>query len=105
MKRTWIVLACVATLLPHAAFALPREAKPPRGESARGCLPGFIPVADTSTCLKVSGGVRAEFVTGRAWGTGGGLRSEGRVGLDVRTQTGYGPLRTVVRVRTGRDGF
>ena len=105
MKRSWVVLACMAPLLPHAATALPREARPPQAVTARGCLPGFIAVADTSTCLKISGWVRAEFVTGRAWSASAGLRSEGRVGLDARTQTGYGQLRTVVRVRTGRDGF
>jgi hypothetical protein len=105
MKRSWVVLACLAPLLPHAATALPRESRPPQAVTARGCLPGFIAVADTSTCVKISGGVRAEFVTGRAWSAGGALRSEGRVGLDARTQTGYGQLRTVVRIRTGRDGF
>ena len=105
MNLSRAVLACLAFVLPHAAGAGPRETKPAQPWSARGCLPGFVAVADTSTCIKLSGGVRADFVTGRTFSSGGALRSEGRIGLDARTQTGYGQLRTVVRVRTGRDGF
>jgi hypothetical protein len=62
-------------------------------------------VADTKTCVKVSGRVRAEIVTGRAWSPGGAIRSQGRIGLDARTRTEYGTLRAVVRVQGGRDGF
>ena len=69
-----------------------------------GYGPGFVQVPSTGTCMRIGGRVRAEAQAGgrRVPADGvGGLRSEGRLDLDSRTQTDYGPVRTFVRVRNG----
>jgi hypothetical protein len=101
MNRALMPIVCAAFAASGAALAAPPE----RGEVPRAgspsCMPGFVALSGTRTCVKVSGRVRSEFVTGRAWN--GGLRSEGRIGLDARTMTEHGPLRAVIRVQ-GRKG-
>ena len=83
----------------------------PIEESARPCPewgPGFVHVPGSSTCVRVTGRVRAEYGT-----AGGGRRVSressvgpgvaARLDLDTRSQTEFGPLRTVVRVKGGRN--
>ena len=83
-----------------------RLAAPPlRNCSAQG--PGFIAVPGTDTCLRVGGRVRAEAGTRSARAlpretgeTGSGV--SGRIAVDTRTETGYGPARAFVRFGTGQ---
>ncbi len=68
---------------------------------------GFFYIPGTETCLKIGGGVRAEFRMfdvldngGSAWDartdTSTGLRARGYMNFDSRTNTEYGLLRTYV---------
>ena len=67
---------------------------------ARG--PGFIQLPGAETCLRIGGRLRGEAGTRRtSAGDSIGLHSEGRLDLDARTQTDYGPVRTFVRIRGG----
>lgn len=68
---------------------------------------GFFYIPGTETCLKIGGGVRAEFRVfdvlndgGSAWDdrsdTSTGMRARGYINFDSRTNTEYGLLRTYV---------
>jgi hypothetical protein len=96
-------LACAATLgLATELFAGER----PRPDSAARECPhygaGFVQVPGTATCVRVGGRVTSEYGTSTRRSTrGGGFGTSGRVSVDTRTDTGYGPLGTYVRVRAG----
>jgi hypothetical protein len=70
------------------------------GEAQAGsCPPGFAMLQASDTCVRISGRVRADALVGssrfrsqNSYGT----RVGGRVQLDVRKQTEYGPLRAVI---------
>jgi hypothetical protein len=69
--------------------------------ASSSCPPGFAQLQASDTCVRISGRVRADALAGSPR-----LRSSnklqtqtsGRVQLDVRKQTEYGPLRAVIRV-------
>jgi len=61
---------------------------------------GFFFIPGTDTCLRVSGRVRAEYTVGDRYGEqfdSYGTRARGRLNIDARTATAYGPLRTFFR--------
>lgn len=99
--------ALVTLLLAAASPALAAERVP--SEPARPCPrhgPGFVEVPGTSTCIRIAGRARSDYVaTGRRVGRDDvpGFRSSGRVSVDARTDTAYGPVRSFVRVRAGQD--
>jgi hypothetical protein len=69
------------------------------------CPPGFAALQSSDTCVRISGRVRADGIvrsplrrSSDAFATHAG----GRVQLDVRTRTEYGPLRAVFRVESRR---
>jgi len=89
--------------------------KPAPAEYVRVCNAygaGFFYIPGTQTCLRVAGRARfeTEFVTPKNQndGNGGGVgyRAIGRIALDARTQSEYGPVRAFVRLdvayRSGR---
>ena len=100
MSRTALLFA-LAAALPCAAGAEPL----PPVESVRACPrqgPGFYQIPGSSTCVRIAGRVASDYTAGSrraARDEAGGFRSEGRVSLDTRTDTAYGPLRSFVRVR------
>jgi hypothetical protein len=68
---------------------------------AASCPPGFAMLQASEMCVRISGRVRAETMVGSsrlrlgdAWQT----NASGRVRLDVRKRTEYGPLRAVISV-------
>lgn len=66
------------------------------------CPPGFSMLQDSSACVRVSGRVRAEGIVGSTRNrsdNGVTTQASGRVQLDVRKQTEYGPLRAVIAVQ------
>lgn len=73
----------------------------PREKSASSlCPPGFAALENSSTCVRVSGRVRADALVGSPRSRASDsfeTRASGRVQLDVRTRTEYGPLRAVIR--------
>lgn len=72
-----------------------------QADAASPCPPGFAQLQASDTCVRISGRVRADAIVGSSRvRSSGGLRTEtsGRVQLDVRKQTEYGPLRAVIRV-------
>lgn len=93
MSRHVLVLTLSSLAMLGSADAAPREA-------AASCPPGFAALQNSNTCVRVSGRVRADALVGSARTRTSdtiGTQASGRVQLDVRTQTEYGPLRAVIR--------
>jgi hypothetical protein len=72
-----------------------------QAQAASPCPPGFAMLQASDTCVRISGRVRAETVIGSprirssdSYGT----HASGRVQLDVRKQTEYGPVRAFISV-------
>ena len=89
MKHVALVLSAVFLALSGSA------------QAASSCPPGFAMLQDSDTCVRVSGRVRAETIVrssrDRRADT---VRNQvsGRVQMDVRKQTEYGPLRAFISV-------
>ncbi|MGO4571403.1 porin [Microvirga sp. 2TAF3] len=95
MKRRLFALAFSSLALPGPAIAAQPSA----------CPPGFSALQGSDTCVRVSGRMRAESVIGSARTRGSNAfqsGASGRVQLDVRKQTEYGPLRAVIRAEGQR---
>jgi hypothetical protein len=104
MRLALVALTLVAAASPAAAtepWAVP--------ETARACPqhgPGFVQLPGSTTCVKIGGRVVAETTTGSrriARDQIAGFGASGRVSLDARTETPYGPVRSYIRVKAG-DG-
>lgn len=70
--------------------------------AAPPCPPGFAQLQNSSTCVRVSGRVRADAVLGSSHQRSSEksvMRATGEVRLDVRKPTEYGPLRAVIGVK------
>ena len=70
-------------------------------QAASSCPPGFAMLQASDTCVRISGRVRAETALGTSRVRSSDsfeTRATGRVQLDVRKQTEYGPFRAVVSV-------
>lgn len=110
MIRAAIVGLVAAAVAGGAVAAERRTPTPAMVPSAPACLrhgPGFVEVPGTRTCIRIGGRVRAE----AGGGTGrvsrddiAAPRASGRVSVDTRTDTDYGPVRTFVRMRAGQPG-
>ncbi len=103
MKQHLFALMAAGLALAGSAQAAPRERVREPGPATSACPPGFAALQSSGTCVRISGRVRAEAVAGSSrlrsadsFGTG----ASGRVQLDVRKQTEYGPLRAVIRAGT-----
>ena len=86
---------CFALALFLSGLAVTAEAQ------AGSCPPGFAMLETSDTCVRISGRVRADALVGssrvrsqKSYDT----QASGRVRLDVRKQTEYGPLRAVISV-------
>lgn len=82
---------------PYASSAKPA---PKPGTAARPCPEygaGFVRMEGSAFCVRLGGGVRAEF--GKSSRNGYGSRADGMVYLESRGQTALGPVRSVVSVR------
>jgi hypothetical protein len=89
MKRHLLILSL-------AGFSLTGQA---HADSA--CPPGFAMLQASDTCVRISGRVRADaLVTSTRIRSSDSLQTQtsGKVRLDVRKQTEYGPLRGVISV-------
>jgi hypothetical protein len=67
---------------------------------ASSCPPGFAALQGSVTCVRISGRVRGETTFGSPRiRESDALRSHvgGRIQLEIRKQTEYGPLRAVIR--------
>jgi hypothetical protein len=103
MLRYLLALAFAGFTLigPAEASPQPRETK----SASAACPPGFAALQDSDICVRISGRVRAEGVIGSSrTRTSDSFRTHagGRVQLDVRKQTEYGPLRAVIRAEMRR---
>lgn len=77
------------------SLALPAQAAP-----NPACPPGFAALQNSDACVRVSGRVRSDTLIGSSRTrsvNGVETRTSGRIQLDVRKQTEYGPLRAVIR--------
>jgi hypothetical protein len=89
MKHTPTVLAVFGLALASQA------------QAASPCPPGFAMLQASDTCVRISGTVRADALAGSRRLNGSNssrMQSSGRVQIDVRKQTEYGPLRAVIAV-------
>ena len=92
------------------ALALSFAAPALAGEPTLACprhSPGFIEIPGTSTCIRIGGRVRSEYgASARRVSRHdiAGFGASGRVSVDSRTDTAYGPVRTFVRVKVRSDG-
>ena len=89
MNRTPLILS--AALLAMGGPAL----------AASPCPPGFVPLQNSDACVRISGRVRAETIVGSPRSRTSDsvtTHASGRVQMDVRKQTEYGPLRAVISV-------
>lgn len=91
-----------------AAWAGPLDAPYVRENLAmpdlRNCAaqgPGFLAVPGSETCLRIGGRVRTEAGT-RLRPGGAPVTASGRLAVDARTQTAYGPVRAFVRLRSAQ---
>lgn len=90
MIRPILILSAASCLLGGSA------------QAASSCPPGFSMLQDLSACVRVSGRVRAETILTSPRSRRSDsftTRTSGRVQLDVRKQTEYGPLRGVISVQ------
>ena len=106
-KRLLPALAALCLALAGPAQAAPRERAPEARPAPAlvACPQGFAALQDSRTCVRISGRVRAEGLAGSARTRAADAvetRTGGRVQLDVRTQTEYGPLRAVIRAEGRR---
>lgn len=99
------LIFCVITTLTSLAVAT-EPMRPEPQQAAKPCPrhgSGFIRIPGSETCIRIGG--RAT--------TGLDLRSRegdpasrpiagGRLAVDTRTETGYGPIRTYVRIDAGQ---
>lgn len=91
------------------AADLPSRKAAPAAEFVRVCSAygaGFFFIPGTDTCLRVSGQVRAEYGIAQTYtrlDDTHGFRARARVNLDARTQTGWGTLRTFIRLEANRQ--
>lgn len=89
MKRSVFALVISGLALTGQAWA------------ASPCPPGFAMLQASDTCVRVSGRVRADALVGTSRlrsADSYGTQASGRVQLDVRKPTEYGPLRAVISV-------
>jgi hypothetical protein len=72
-----------------------------QAQAASSCPPGFSMLQASDTCVRISGTVRADALVGSGRQRASDsfkTQSGGRVQIDVRKQTEYGPLRAVIAV-------
>ena len=98
--------AALATVAGAQAADLPvRKAAPVAVEYVRVCSTygaGFFVIPGTESCVKLTGRARAEVLVQERFSRAQdliGLRARLRIGMDVRTPTPYGLLRTFVRIQ------
>jgi hypothetical protein len=103
-SRAFSAASSPDTSLKHSPTATPSSAVA-TSPAAALCPPGFGALQGTQTCVRISGRVRAESLIGSArtrLSDGFGTQASGRIQLDVRTRTEYGPLRAVIRAEGRR---
>ncbi|WP_262027229.1 porin [Microvirga sp. Mcv34] len=72
-----------------------------QAQAASSCPPGFAMLQASDTCVRISGQVRSETLVGSSrLRASDSVKTQagGRVRLDVRKQTEYGPVRGVISV-------
>ncbi len=86
---------CFALALVLSGLAATAQAQ------AGSCPPGFAMLQASDTCVRISGRVRADALAGSSRSRSQasyGTQVSGRVRLDLRKQTEYGPFRAVISV-------
>lgn len=67
---------------------------------------GFFYIPGTDTCIKINGHARFDYVNTQEYNKGGdpsSFRGSARIGIDTRTATDWGLLRTYIRLGFSRD--
>ncbi|WP_082477713.1 porin [Methylobacterium sp. Leaf93] len=96
---------CVLTTLTSLAFAL-EPMRPQLQQAARPCPrhgSGFIRIPGSETCIRIGGRATTGLdLRSREGDTASRSIAGGRLAVDTRTDTGYGPVRTYVRIDAGQ---
>ncbi|WP_336486514.1 porin [Methylobacterium nigriterrae] len=79
----------------RAPVAEPLQACPSQGQ-------GFVRVPGSRSCIRLSGRVRAGLDARIDHGAAARPTASGRFAIDTRSETDYGPVRTFVRIGSGR---
>jgi Porin subfamily len=75
-------------------------------QTCPGVLAGFFKLPGTDTCMRIGGRLQYETQINRVFNRSGdkfGTRATGRVHVESRTETEYGPLRAVVQIEFTRQ--
>ncbi|KQP53247.1 hypothetical protein ASF34_02515 [Methylobacterium sp. Leaf106] len=95
----------VATTLTSLAIAL-EPMKPEPQQAAKPCPrhgSGFIRIPGSETCIRIGGRATTGLdLRSREGDPASRLIAGGRLAVDTRTETGYGPVRTYVRIDAGQ---
>ncbi|MCC0807999.1 hypothetical protein FPV16_17585 [Methylobacterium sp. W2] len=99
------LIFCVITNLTSRAVAL-EPVRPEPKQAAKPCPrhgSGFIRIPGSETCIRIGGRAAAGLdLRSREDGPASRPIASGRLAVDTRTETGYGPVRTYVRIDAGQ---
>ena len=101
-RRVGLLLVGMLALSPCQAGELEQAPALKSAQSCPGYGTGFARAPGGSTCVRVSGRVRAgaDLATGRD--VAAAPTAVGRFAIDARTESDLGPVRTYVRIGNGR---
>jgi hypothetical protein len=94
----WKPMKPMRLIIPAVLLAIGSSAS-----AASLCPPGFAMLQNSDTCVRVSGRVRADTILGSSRSRTSDsvtTQASGRVQMEVRKQTEYGPFRAVIAVDT-----
>jgi Porin subfamily len=107
-KKILLASAALFVVSPVSAADLGVK-KPSKIEYLKICSTygeGFFTLPGSNTCVQINGRVRAEYLYGGNTtrnDSRGGFAVLGRVGLDARTPSSYGDIKTVIRLQFGNS--
>lgn len=104
MIRTYGLLFGIVLASTTPAFAL-EPLRPEPQQAAKPCPRhgiGFIRIPGSDTCIRIGGRATTGFaLRSREDGTASRPMTGGRMAVDTRVDTAYGPVRTYVRIDAG----
>jgi hypothetical protein len=106
---TILALSASARSAEDKRLTAPMDRRAPVQDKVTACPefgPGFVHVPGSGTCVRASGRVRLDYETSGSRDRRSDLAhpsASARLTIDTRSDTDYGPVRSVVRVRGSRE--
>lgn len=106
---TFLALSAASQAAEDKRLTAPMDKRPPVQDKVTPCPefgPGFVRVPGSGTCVRASGRVRMDYEVSGSRDRRSDLAhpsASARLTIDTRTETDYGPVRSVVRVRGSRE--